>query len=57
MAWALDVLKKYISELRYLAHGDNIIGYTDSINGYAASTEYVPEAVRIHNNYYLLTDE
>lgn len=57
MTWAMEILKKYISELRYLSHGDNIIGYTNSINEYELSNEYVPEAVKINNNYYLLTSE
>lgn len=35
VAWALDNLKRYISELRYLANGSGIVGYTneDIING------------------------
>lgn len=38
VAWALDNLKRYISELRYLANGSGIVGYTneDIINGSGA---------------------
>lgn len=41
VAWALDQLKKYISELRFLSNGEGIVGYTNQskLNNYIASPD------------------
>ena len=41
VAWGLENLKQYISELRYLANGDGIIGYTSDelLGGYNENIE------------------
>jgi len=57
MAWGVYEIKKYLSELRFLAEGEGIIGYTKSelIPTYTENND--SGIYKIIDKYYSLTQE
>ena len=56
MGWGIYEIKKYLSELRFLSHGDGIIGYTNE----TLMAEYDQDDEGLYNileNRYNLTEE